>query len=190
MSLLDIALVAVAYLVGAIPFGLVVARLFGSADLRSQGSGNIGATNATRVLGRKAGVITLAADVFKGVLPVGLAVALAANPLVPLAAASAAVLGHTFPVYLGFRGGKGVATGFGVVAVLDLTTALLAVAIWLLAAKLSRVSAVGALAAYVSLPVLAWFIGPGQPFFFFTCGLSLLVLVRHASNIRQLLGTA
>ena len=186
MSLLDICLVVVAYLVGAIPFGMVVARAFGGADLRAQGSGNIGATNATRVLGKKAGAVTLLCDVLKGFFPVLAAVYLGAHG-VALWAAAAAVIGHIFPVYLKFRGGKGVATGFGVLMALHFPTALIAFVIWVAAAKLTGVSAVGALAAYLTLPLAAWLQGPGDGFVPFTIGMSLLVLIRHKDNIQKLM---
>ncbi len=186
MSLLDICLVVVAYLIGAVPFGMVVARALGGADLRSQGSGNIGATNATRVLGKKAGAMTLLCDVLKGFFPVLAAISFG-NHGVALWAAAATVMGHIFPVYLKFRGGKGVATGFGVLMALHFPTALIAFVIWVASAKLSGVSAVGALAAYSALPLVAWMQGPGDGFFPFTVGLSLLVLIRHKDNIQKLL---
>lgn len=186
MSLLDISLVALAYLVGAVPFGLLVARVYGGTDLRAAGSGNIGATNATRVLGKGAGALTLLGDVMKGFLPVWLAAA-QGTPGVGLWAAGAAVAGHVFPVYLGFRGGKGVATGFGVLMALHFPTALTAFVIWVAAAKLSRVSAVGALSAYVTLPLVAWWLGPDRPFLVLTCLISVLVLARHRDNVRKLI---
>lgn len=188
MSVLDIALVAAAYLLGAVPFGVLVAKGAGCDDLRRQGSGNIGATNVSRTLGRKAGAVTLACDVLKGAVPVWLALLLSPTPWVPVAAAAAAVLGHVFPVYLRFRGGKGVATGFGVLMALDLLTALLVLGVWLVAARLSRISAVGALAAFTALPLLAWWTGRDVPYFFpFACALALVVITRHAGNIRRLL---
>ncbi len=187
MSLLDICLVVVAYLVGAIPFGMVVARLFGGADLRSRGSGNIGATNAARVLGKKAGAATLLCDVLKGFFPVLAALHWGSQGELALWAAAAAVIGHVFPVYLKFRGGKGVATGFGVLMALHFPTALIAFVIWVASAKLSGVSAVGALAAYGTLPVVAGLQGPGGGFFPLSVGISLLVLIRHKDNVRKLL---
>jgi glycerol-3-phosphate acyltransferase PlsY len=189
MSVLEIALVATGYLLGAVPFGVLVAKAAGGADLRSQGSGNIGATNVNRVLGRRAGAVTLACDVLKGALPVWLAEGLSGDPKVAVAVASAAVLGHVFPVYLRFRGGKGVATGFGVLMALHFPTALATLAVWLAANRLSGISAVGALAAYAALPALAWWLGPRGDVYFlpFTCGLALVVLLRHLGNVRRLL---
>lgn len=196
MSFLDIALLAAAYLIGAVPFGLLVAKAFGGQDLRNQGSGNIGATNAARVLGKKAGAVTLLADVLKGYLAVFLArhlsvsflaMHLTVSPEIELGAAAAAVIGHVFPVYLGFRGGKGVATGFGVLMALSFPTALAAFVIWVAAYAVSRISAVGALAAYGSLPVVAWWLGPEGLFFAFACALGALVIATHRSNIRLLI---
>lgn len=188
MSVMDVVLVLVAYLLGAIPFGILVAKVSGLGldDLRTRGSGNIGATNVTRVLGKRAGAVTLAADIAKGAAAVGLAKAFAA-PEVAILAASAAVLGHVFPVYLRFRGGKGVATGFGVLTVLHFPTALVTFLVWLAAAKISKVSAVGALASYAALPAVAWWLGPGGWFLPFVCGLSVLILVRHVDNVRRLI---
>jgi glycerol-3-phosphate acyltransferase PlsY len=188
MSLMDIALVAAAYLLGAVPFGLLVARGAGMDDLRRRGSGNIGATNVSRTLGRKAGAATLACDVLKGAVPVWLAAALSPTPWVPVAAAGAAVLGHVFPVYLRFRGGKGVATGFGVLMALHWLTALLAVGVWVAAARLSRISSVGALAAYCALPLLAAWTGRHEPYLVpFASALAVLIVARHTGNIRRLL---
>jgi glycerol-3-phosphate acyltransferase PlsY len=188
MSPLDIALVTAGYLLGAVPFGLLVARAVGHDDLTRRGSGNIGATNVARVVGRRAGAVTLAADVLKGAVPVWAAAALSSTPLVPVWVAAATVLGHVFPVYLGFRGGKGVATGFGVLMALHFMTALLTVGVWLAAWRLSRTSAVGALAAYAALPAIAWWSGRAQPGLFpFACGLAVLILARHTDNVRRLL---
>jgi len=188
MSPLDIALVTAGYLLGAVPFGLLVARAVGHDDLTRRGSGNIGATNVARVVGRRAGAVTLAADVLKGAVPVWAAAALSPTPLVPVWVAAATVLGHVFPVYLGFRGGKGVATGFGVLMALHFMTALLTVGVWLAAWRLSRTSAIGALAAYACLPAIAWWLDRGRPDLFpFACALSLLVLARHTDNVRRML---
>ncbi len=193
MNWMEFALVMVAYLIGAVPFGHLIAKS-GAVDLRDHGSGNIGATNAARVLGKRAGALTLAGDTCKGALAVWLAVYWGGDSLA-VVAAGAAVIGHIFPVYLGFRGGKGVATGFGVLMVLNLPTALIAFVVWLLAARLSHISAVGALTSYGSLPLVTggltlagWATTPGLVWF--SCALSALVLVRHKDNIRQLTGGA
>lgn len=186
MSLLDIALVVVAYLSGAVPFGVLVARAMGVQDLQSRGSGNIGATNVNRTLGRRAGAITLLLDVLKGFAPVWVAAAFG-GPETPLLAAAAAVVGHIFPVFLRFRGGKGVATGFGVLMALHFPTALITFAIWMAAVGVSKVSAIGALSGYGSLPVTAWLMGPQGWFFPFACALSVLVLWRHTENVRRLI---
>jgi len=188
MSPLDIALVTAGYLLGAVPFGLLVARAVGCDDLTRRGSGNIGATNVARVVGRRAAAVTLAADVLKGAVAVWAAAALSPTPEAPVWVAAATVLGHVFPVYLGFRGGKGVATGFGVLMALHFMTALLTVGVWLAAWRLSRTSAVGALAAYAVLPALAWWLGRGRPELFpFACALAVLIWLRHTDNLRRLL---
>jgi glycerol-3-phosphate acyltransferase PlsY len=189
MSGMEIALVAAGYLIGAVPFGVLVARASGGGDIRERGSGNIGATNVLRLMGRRAGAVTLVCDVLKGAVPVWLAGVISTAPVVPVTVAGAAVLGHVFPVYLRFRGGKGVATGFGVLMALHFPTALLTFGVWLAAARVSRVSAVGALTAYALLPAFAWWLGPkDDPYLLpFACLLAGLVLVRHTGNIRRLL---
>ncbi|MDH5526845.1 MAG: glycerol-3-phosphate 1-O-acyltransferase PlsY [Nitrospirota bacterium] len=187
MSLLDIALVVVAYLAGAVPFGVLVARAMGVRDLQSRGSGNIGATNVNRTLGRGAGAVTLLLDVLKGFAPVWVAAGWGQSSETAFLAAAAAVLGHIFPVFLRFRGGKGVATGFGVLMALHFPTALIAFTLWVTAVAVSKVSAVGALAGFGSLPVVAWLWGPSGWFLPFACALSVVVLVRHTDNVRRLI---
>ena len=140
---LVLALMVLAYLVGSIPSGLLVARALGGPDPRGQGSGNLGTANVYRLLGRKAGAFTLTGDAAKGALPVALA-QLALTSLGPwqeagvALVAAAAVAGHVFPLYLGFRGGKAVATTFGVVAVLAPWAALNLAAVYILALYQTR----------------------------------------------------
>src|SRR5512140_2418027 len=117
---------AACYLIGAIPFGLLFSRLFSSVDVRTVGSGNIGATNVLRAAGKKAAVLTLLADGLKGFIPVFAARTLLGDDVTTVLSAVAAVLGHNFPVYLKFKGGKGVATSFGVVLAVSPLTGLLA----------------------------------------------------------------
>jgi len=172
------------YLLGSIPFGLLLARLFGLGDLRRIGSGNIGATNVLRTGNRAAAALTLGLDAGKGALPV--LWFLGWGDLAAQAAALGAILGHCFPVWLGFRGGKGVATFLGILLALYWPAGLGALATWAAAAGLSRISSVGALAASASAPL--WLIGFGR----WEAVLAALVLtglvwLRHGANIARLI---
>ena len=189
----------IAYLIGGVPFGWLVARSRG-VDILRQGSGNIGATNVGRVLGRRFGVLVFVLDFSKGALPVLAASSLApfaGNALppdsLPVAAGVAAFLGHLFPVYLHFRGGKGVATGVGVVAVLLPATALAVFAAWLVVLAAFRYVSLASLAAAVLLTVLRLTLTPA-PFSWdhavvtgFCLFGTALICLRHAANIRRLL---
>lgn len=179
--------VAFAYLCGSIPFGLFIARARTGKDVRTLGSGNIGATNVARAAGKGAAVATLVLDAVKGLAPVLLAARFAkgAPPLLVPACAVAAVLGHCFPVWLRFRGGKGVATGLGVSLALAPWAALAGAVTWIAFYKLLRISSVGSLAGVaVSLGVAAF--TASRPAVYGLAAVSLVILVRHAGNIRRL----
>ena len=181
-----VALVAAAYLLGSIPFGLVIARISGGVDLRRVGSGNIGATNVLRALGKAAAALTLLGDIGKGVLAVGVARWAGADAFVLALTALAAVLGHLYPVWARFRGGKGVATTLGVIlGAMPIVGALLLL-IWLMVAAISRYSSLAALVAIASLPVLTWFVDGRTAMLALSGVLVILVVVRHAENIRRL----
>ena len=175
---------AASYLLGSIPFGLVITRLLGLGDLRAIGSGNIGATNVLRTGNKGAALATLLLDAGKG----GIAVLIARFAVGEDAAQTAALfsfLGHLFPVWLGFRGGKGVATFLGTLIALTWPAGLLACATWLVVAGLSRISSLSALAAAASAPV--WLVLSGQSEAAALCILlAALVFVRHAENIARL----
>jgi len=178
-------LVAVAaYLLGSVPFGLVIARALGLGDLRKIGSGNIGATNVLRTGNKAAAAATLALDAGKGAIAVLVARALWAEDAAQIAGA-AAFLGHCFPVYLGFRGGKGVATFLGTLLALAWPVGLAACATWLAIAVLFRISSLAALLAAASAPL--WALGLGHAS---AAGLALflaaLVWIRHRENIARL----
>lgn len=179
-----------AYLFAAIPTGVVVGRLRG-VDIRVLGSGNIGATNATRVLGRKWGLFVFVLDVIKAYLPVRLAMGSGLgdlpDPTLGLAAVGlAATLGHIFPVYLGFRGGKGVACALGVFTALMPPAGLLAGVIYLQTLALTRVSAIGSLTA-VSAAALHILITDAAPAYKgLVVAIAALIWVRHRGNLREL----
>ncbi|MBF0176349.1 MAG: glycerol-3-phosphate 1-O-acyltransferase PlsY [Magnetococcales bacterium] len=175
------------YLLGAVPFGLLVARWSGVGDIRQQGSGNIGATNVLRTAGRRAGAIALFLDMAKGALAV-LVARLYAEPgsFLVAGAALAVFLGHLFPIYLKFKGGKGVATGLGIFLAWTPVTGLLTAGAWLLGARLFRISSMGALTAFAVLPMFLYLSDDPLPGHVGLI-LSVLVYARHLGNIRRIL---
>jgi acyl phosphate:glycerol-3-phosphate acyltransferase len=186
-----VALASAGYLLGSIPFGVLVARAVRGVDVRASGSGNIGATNVARVAGVGPGLLVLALDAAKGALAVLLAQALLPEaPLVQALCGLAAVLGHVFPFSLGFRGGKGVATALGVLAVLVPAAAVAGVLAYALVFALFRISSLGSLVAGLAAvaAAAAW---PGTRLSVgFTAVLYALILVTHRGNMRRLLGRA
>ena len=181
----------VAYLIGSVPFAMVSSRIFGLADPRSYGSGNPGATNVLRSGNKKAAIVTLIGDAFKGWLAVWLAMHLApsadaARWLAP-ACGLAAFVGHLFPVTLGFKGGKGVATALGVLAGLAGSLALATAGIWLLTAYVSRYSSAAALAAAVAAPLLThWLVGTPEASAVIIV-MAIMLVWKHRDNLRRLL---
>lgn len=172
------------YAIGSIPFGIVLARFFGLGDLRKIGSGNIGATNVLRTGNKAAAALTLLLDFAKGLVPVLLF--LNWGDLAAQAAGVGAVLGHCLPVWLRFRGGKGVATFLGVLAGLHWPAWVLVCATWLVAAALTRISAVGALVAAAAAP--AWFLVFGRlEAVLAVIFLAIWIWVRHHQNIARLI---
>jgi glycerol-3-phosphate acyltransferase PlsY len=177
------------YLCGSVPFGLLLTRAAGLGDIRAIGSGNIGATNVLRTGNKKVAVATLLFDGAKGAVAMLLAGWIAgtvAAPWTALAAGLGAVLGHLFPVWLGFRGGKGVATGLGVILAAAWPVGLVSCAAWLAGARLARISSVGALLAFAAAPLAALALG-NRPVAALAALVAVLVFARHASNIRRLL---
>lgn len=178
-------LLALAYLAGSIPFGLLIARAATGQDVRAVGSGNIGATNVARAAGRKAAIATLVLDALKGLFPVLLAARLAPDSRAAGLCALAAVAGHCFPVWLRFRGGKGVATGLGVGLALAPAAALAGGLVWLVLFRLLRISSVGSLGGMLVALGVAALTAPGQLWALLLIG--ALVLVRHKANLGRLL---
>ena len=179
-------LIPLGYLAGSIPFGLLMAKAWKRVDVRRLGSGNIGATNVLRVAGRGAATVTLAFDVLKGWAPVALSQALGAPEALLACVALATFLGHLFPIFLGFRGGKGVATFMGVMLALFAKVAFLISAIWLFMAAVFRYSSLAALVASAASPLLVWILD-GRPLYvalatiLFGC-----ILFRHRENLERL----
>jgi acyl phosphate:glycerol-3-phosphate acyltransferase len=185
-SVLTAMLCVAAYLVGSIPFGLLLTRATKGVDLREIGSGNIGATNAARVGGRSMGVVVLLLDALKGAVPtwIGLEV-LGIGPAV--AAAAAAFLGHLFPIYLGFRGGKGVATALGIFVVLSPWSALAALVVYGTVLARTHVSALGSLAATFTTLVLVLVLRASPPILVLCAAMTAVIFLRHGSNLAQFL---
>lgn len=178
---------AFAYLLGSVPTGLLVARLLGGADPRRAGSGNLGATNVGRTLGRTAGAATLAGDVLKGFLPTAWAYAVFGSPWAVAAVGLAAFLGHLFPIYLRFQGGKGVATGLGVFLALAPGSVLWAGAVFALVVWRSRMVSLGSMAAAAALPLLSAFFGQPLAVVALALAVGALVVWKHQGNIERIL---
>jgi glycerol-3-phosphate acyltransferase PlsY len=177
---------AAGYLMGSLPFGLLAARYEG-VDLRKVGSGNIGATNVLRGVGKKAAVLTLLGDALKGSAAVALGTAMGLDGTGRGLVGLAAVLGHDFSVFLRFRGGKGVATSMGVILVLSPYAGLAALGIWILTAIVTRYSSLSAIVSFSALPLAAGLTDPGRPNLLLFATLAALILYKHAGNIRRLL---
>ncbi|HUB12281.1 MAG TPA: glycerol-3-phosphate 1-O-acyltransferase PlsY [Acetobacteraceae bacterium] len=173
------------YLLGSIPFGLLLTRAAGLGDIRAIGSGNIGATNVLRTGNKALAAATLLLDLGKGAAAVLLARWLA-GPEAALWGGLGAVLGHLFPVWLRFKGGKGVATGYGVLISAAWPVGLAAGAIWLLAAALLRRSSLAALISFAAAPFLAWGLADAG-MIWLAAAIAVLIYTRHHSNIRRLL---
>lgn len=181
----DAGLGLLGYLLGSIPFGLLLTRAAGLGDIRRVGSGNIGATNVLRTGKRRLAAATLLLDGLKGAVAVLIALYLAGRETA-LWAGFGAVVGHLFPVWLGFRGGKGVATGLGVLIAAAWPVGLIAGAAWLATAFASRISSAGALAAFALAPVAAVALSY-RGVALLAIGVAVLVFIRHEANIRRLL---
>jgi glycerol-3-phosphate acyltransferase PlsY len=172
------------YALGSIPFAYIVTQAFGLGDIRQVGSGNVGATNVLRTGNKLATALTLIGDVGKGVAAVLIAKQFGEAPA--MAAALGAFVGHIFPVWLNFKGGKGVATCLGILAALSWPVALLAFGTWLAAVAIGRISSLAALVAAIASPIYMLFWGP----WFYAAGaaiLAALVFLTHRENIRRLL---
>ncbi|QDV05690.1 Glycerol-3-phosphate acyltransferase [Planctomycetes bacterium Poly30] len=181
------------YLLGSVPFGLVMARLIKGVDLREVGSGNIGATNAMRVLGKPLGLVAFLLDFGKGLVPTLFLSKYAAdlNVHTPLLAESlcgvAAVVGHCFPIYLKFRGGKGVATGCGAIVGIEPMVFVASGLVWVALLGALRMVSLASIAMGLAFPIVAAWLVPGAPAFAGACALlTVLVLVRHRANIARI----
>ena len=179
------AAVLVGYLCGSVPFGLLLTRAAGLGDVRNIGSGNIGATNVLRTGNKKLAAATLALDLLKGTVAVVLT-RVAGGVDLGIAAGFGAFLGHLFPVWLGFKGGKGVATYIGILLGLMWPAVLIFAGVWLAVAYFSRYSSAGALAATLAVPASLWALGETRMAMLFAV-LSLIVWIKHKTNITRLI---
>jgi glycerol-3-phosphate acyltransferase PlsY len=186
--LFPILAVLLSYLIGAVPFGLFFGKFFSNVDVRSVGSGNIGATNVLRAAGKKAAVMTLLADCLKGCLPV-LAVKFIFNDdIITGLSGAAAILGHNYPIYLAFKGGKGVATSFGVVLAVVPWIGVICLVIWLAAARIWRYSSLAALIAFALFPIFTFSDYPeSRPLGLLSLFVFGMIYYRHRENIKRLL---
>jgi len=180
-----VALIVLAYLVGSIPTGVLLGRLAG-VDVRSEGSKNIGATNVARTAGRGLGILTLVGDLSKGLLPVVAARWFVESERVIAAVAVAALLGHVFSIFLGLRGGKGVATGVGVLFGLAPGTAPLAIAVFAAMFALTRIVSLASILAAASAPIALLVLGYSGTFTLAAAAIALLIVWRHEENIARL----
>ncbi len=187
----NVSAVIAAYLIGSLSFAVIVSKYYGMDDPRTYGSGNPGATNVLRSGKKKAAALTLLGDALKGLVAVVLARclqdALTLSDITIAVVAVAALVGHMWPLFFGFKGGKGVATALGVLLALSPATALVCAAIWLVMAFGFKVSSLAALAATVAAPLVAFWLMPYPSWAWATVVIAVLVLYRHKSNIQNLL---
>ena len=184
------------YFMGSIPFGLLLTKISGLGDIRNIGSGNIGATNVLRTGNKKVAFLTLILDGTKGTLAIYVVsisqsfvefnLANNINHFQSLVAVSA-VIGHCFPIWLNFKGGKGVATGFGTIIFINMYVGVLALLIWVSIAKLFRISSLSALISYLFIPILMFFFTSEKSFFIASILISLICYLQHRENIKRLL---
>ena len=180
------AIIIVAYLIGSIPFALLLSRRFGEADLRRVGSGNLGAANVMRASGVTAGLLVAALDMTKGAASVWLAARGSAGAVLPAAAGLAAIIGHIYPVWLRFRGGKGVATACGVFAVLTPLALPPALAVFVAVVWMTKYISLGSVVATIALPPLAYALGSPAPSVLAAFAAAIVIVFRHRSNVWRL----
>jgi glycerol-3-phosphate acyltransferase PlsY len=185
--LIDILFISGAYLTGSVSAAIITCRIMGLPDPRSSGSKNPGATNVLRLGGKKAAIITLSGDLFKGLLPVLAAQLMQLDMNIIALTGLAAFLGHLYPIFFNFKGGKGVATALGVYFGLYWLAGLLFVVVWLLVASISRISSLSALTATLLIPVFFYYIDESPWVVGTTSVMAILIFWRHRSNIKNIL---
>lgn len=176
------------YLLGSVPTGLLLARFFSKVDPRKTGSGNIGATNIFRTAGKGLGILTLVGDMLKGMIPIGIAIQLGISDLWLAAVGLSTFLGHIFPIFLGFRGGKGVATALGVYLVITPIAVLIEFLLFAGLVWRWRYISLGSICCATTIPILiAFFRSDSQAYFILSVIIAALILYRHQENIVRLL---
>lgn len=172
---------------GSVPSGLWLVQAFHGIDIRNYGSKNIGTTNVFRTVGPKTAVLVLIADAFKGILAVGIMSYVFHNPLLDVITALGALLGHNYSLFLGFKGGKGVATALGLLIFMMPKVAVASFGIWLVCALLTRYVSLGSIMAAIFTPPLAWYLGYPSAYVIFSVVAAFFVVLRHKENIHRLL---
>jgi glycerol-3-phosphate acyltransferase PlsY len=178
-------IIVFAYLLGSVPVGVLLARMKG-ADPRKVGSGNIGATNVMRAAGKTTGALTLAGDILKGLLPVVVAFVLGEPAMVVAAVGLAAFLGHLFPLFLKFKGGKGVATALGVYLALDPFAVVITVIVFVLVLLKWRFVSLGSLVGVAAMPLLLYLLNAPDYYIYLALVIGTLIFIKHKDNIRRL----
>lgn len=172
---------------GSVPSGLWLVQAFHGIDIRNYGSKNIGTTNVFRTVGPKTAVLVLIADAFKGILAVGIMSYFFHNPLLDVVTALGALLGHNYSLFLGFKGGKGVATALGLLIFMMPKVAVASFGIWLVGVLLTRYVSLGSIMAAIFTPPLAWYLGYPSAYVIFSVVAAFFVVLRHKENIHRLL---
>jgi glycerol-3-phosphate acyltransferase PlsY len=185
--LINILLIIFAYLLGSIPTGLLLSRALAGVDPRQKGSRNIGATNVMRTAGKGLGALTLLGDMLKGLIPVCMAFGLVQSQAWVAAVALAAFVGHCFPIYLGFKGGKGVATALGIYLPVVPWAVLADCCVFAGGVAITRMISIGSLSAAVAMPLLIWLLRYPLPYLILSICVGVLIIYRHKENIRRLL---
>ena len=186
VTLIPIVWIGFAYLIGSISFGIIFSKVFGLPDPRTVGSGNIGATNIARSGKKLPAILTLLGDAFKGWLPVWLALQNEMLMWVVAAVGLTVFLGHLYPIYHKFKGGKGVATALGVMLAISSWMALACLITWVIVFAISRISSLSAIVAAALSPIFAWFLLPYKDYVLLMLVMAIFLVWRHRSNIRKL----
>lgn len=187
MAWIEIVTIISAYFIGSISSAIIVCKLMGFDDPRKEGSGNPGATNVNRLYGKKPAAITLAGDSLKGFLPVLFVSLMSFSPVAIFLVGFAAFIGHLYPVFFGFKGGKGVATMMGVMVGLSLPIGLAVIGTWLFVAKVLKISSVSALVATALAPIYIYFLSGEMSWVYLTVLMTIMLFWRHKSNIQKLI---
>jgi glycerol-3-phosphate acyltransferase PlsY len=182
-----VALLLLAYLLGSISSAIVLSKIMGFKDPRSEGSNNPGATNVLRIAGKKAAFLTLVGDCLKGFIPVLVAAALFDDPVIAALTAFASFAGHCFPIFFAFRGGKGVATAIAATVAFNWMVGAILIAIWLLFARVFKISSLAAIISFCALPALIYWQVPDLEVSAIFAAISIILIWRHRANIQRLL---